>query len=224
MSDHWSVIKKLLLYVLIPVFAVVVVILGVAKLVDVPVTDLLRDANAVLGGEFYVGLFSITGIALWAAAGAMCILLLSTGVPESPRKLLTAGAVVGFMLGASDAYQIHETLPYVWISESVTFSLYGIIAIALFWRSWRYLVSRPNFSVFVVSVLLIGLSLVLDQAYEFGLWTNSGVRAIIEDVAKFLGIVSWVTFFGGFCRALIMTREVAGSSESEAFSTPKFQR
>lgn len=210
-SDQWLAARKLVLYVLIPVSVIVALILGVAKWADVPVTDLLHDANAVLDGEFYVGLFSITGIALWSAAGAMCILLLSTGVAGSPRKLLVAGAAVSLMLGADDAYLIHETIP--WISGRLLFLLYGVVALVLFWRSWRYLVSRPNFSVFLISLFLIGLSLALDMAAELDLWTPP-LSAVIEDVAKFLGIVSWITFFGGVCRALIVAQESAEPSES----------
>lgn len=212
-SDHWSVIKNLFLYVLIPVFAAMVVILGLAKAVDVPVTDLLRDTTAVLDGEFYVGLFSTTGIALWASAGAICILLLSSRAPESPRDLLIAGAVVSLMLAADDAYLIHETVgAFVGIPDVFIFTLYGIVAIALFWRSRKYLASRPNVSVFVAAVLLLGLSLGLDVSGELGPWTLP-YSSVIEDVAKFLGIVSWLTFFGGLGRALIMSSEVAESSK-----------
>lgn len=214
MSEHWSVIKNLFLYVLIPVFAAVAVILGGAKAVDIPITDLLRDTTAVLDGEFYVGMFSTTGIALWAAAAAICILLLSSGVPKAPRDLLIAGTVVSLMLAADDGYLLHEAIKdFTGIPSVFTFTLYGIVAIALFWRAQKYLISRPNVSVFVVAVLLLGLSLGLDFSGETDLWTPP-YSAVIEDLAKFLGIVSWLAFFGGLGRALIVSSKVAESSAS----------
>ncbi len=204
-SSHWSALKPLL-FVLLPVFVLMIVFLGFAKLSDVPVTNLLRDPNAVLDGAFYVGLFSTAGIALWAAAAAICVLLLSAGVEGQPRTLLTAGAVVSLVAVVDDAYLIHETLPGPAV---VVFSLYGFVAVVLFWRAWSYLIGRPNVSVFVVSIVLLALSLMLD----FKVFTIPG-SAIIEDIAKFLGIVAWVTFFGGFCRDLIITREITGAKES----------
>ena len=183
-----------------------IVFLGIAKLSDVPVSSLLRDPNAVLDGAFYVGLFSTAGIALWAAAAAICVLLLSAGVEGQPRTLLTAGAVVSLVAVVDDAYLIHETLP---VREIVVFSLYGFVAVVLFWRAWSYLIGRPNVSVFVVSIVLLALSLMLD----INVFPIPGAR-IFEDIAKFLGIVAWVTFFGGFCRDLITTREITGAEES----------
>ncbi len=77
---------------LFPVSALGAVILGIGELLDIPATQPLRDSNAVPEGPFYVGFFSTIGIALWVAASAVCILVLSTGVSESPRELLIAGA------------------------------------------------------------------------------------------------------------------------------------
>lgn len=204
-SSHWSALKPLL-FVLLPVFVLMIVVLGFAKLNDVPVTNLLRDPNAVLDGAFYVGLFSTAGIALWAAAAAMCLLLLSAGVDEQPRTLLTAGAVVSLIAMADDAYLLHESLP---VLDLVVFSLYGFVAVVLFWRAWRYLIGRPNVSVFVASLGLLALSLMID----IEVFTVPGSR-IIEDIAKFLGIVAWVMFFGGFCRDLIIAREITSAKES----------
>lgn len=215
MSDHWAVIKKPLLYVMIPVAVALAGILGVALWADVPVSDLLRDANAILEGEFYVGLFSVIGITLWIATGAMCILVLSTGVTEEPRRLLMAGAAVSLMAGADDAFQIHETVGnYLGVSDSVIFGVYGIVAIVLFVWARRYLASTPNISVFVASAVLFGISLVFD----LHLWEPQ-YSSIIEDIAKFLGIVAWVTFFGGVCRALIITPKVPAPTESHDQST-----
>ena len=155
-SSHWSALKTLL-FVLLPVFVLMIVFLGFAKLSDVPVTNLLRDPNAVLGGAFYVGLFSTAGIALWAAAAAICVLLLSAGVEGQPRTLLTAGAVVSLVAGVDDAYLIHETLPVRGILY-----LYGFVTVVLFWRTWRYLIRRPNVSVFVASIVMFALAFMLD--------------------------------------------------------------
>jgi hypothetical protein len=202
-----------LFYVLVPVAAVLVVVLGFAEFADVPVASLFRDSNAVLGGPFYVGSFSAIGVALWAAAGAMCILVLSTGMSGAAGKLLIAGAVVSITLGADDALLLHEAAESkLGIPELVFFSLHAIVVIVLFWPVRRYLASRPNIGVLVGSIGLLGVSLVVDQ----GVSQSFPHQPIIEDVAKFLGIVLWVAFFGGFCHAILRTVESASSTASEA--------
>lgn len=209
--DHIAVVKRLLLQVILPVSAVVAIALGLAVSRDIPASDLLRDPSATLDGAWYVGLFSTTGIALWAAAAAICLLSLATKPSPEARALLIAGAAVSLMLGADDAYLIHETLKNeVGIPSPVTIALYGVVAVVLFARGRRFLATRENLSVFVVALVLFATSALLDFAGEAGLPTPP-LSAIIEDVAKFLGIATWVAFFARVGRDLIVQ---ASTSES----------
>ena len=192
--DRVETFKRLVLFVLLPSSALMVIALGIAYAGDVPVSDLLRDPSAVFDGPWYVGVFSTTGIALWAVAGALCLLTLAAEPSREARSLLIAGAVMSFVLGADDGYVLHETFnSEVGIPSPVTVGVYGILAIVLFRPAWRYLRSRPEFIVFVTAVALLGVSVVLDFAGEAGLPTPP-LSAIIEDVAKYLGIASWVAF------------------------------
>lgn len=183
--------------VVIPVAVVMVVALAVAYLADVPVSDLLRDPSAVLDGPWYVGLFSTTGIALWAVAVAVSLLPLAAN-PDGPvRRLLVAGAVGSLLLGADDAYLLHETIKNeVGIPSPVTIGLIGLVTLAMFVPVWRHLVGRHDFWVFVLALLFLAGSAILDAAGEAGLPTPPA-SAIIEDAAKFLGILTWAAFFAG---------------------------
>lgn len=201
--DHLAALSRLVFRVLLPVSAVLVIILGVAYTSDVPVTDLLRDPSATLDGDWYVGLISIAGVALWAAAAAICLLCLWAGPTPGQRSLLLAGGITSVILGADDAFLLHEAIKnIIGIPSPVTIGVYGVIAIVLFWRAWPYLKTRPDVVVFVVAVALFAVSVVLDAAGEADLPTPP-YSAVIEDMAKFLGLVTWVTFFAGFCRDLI---------------------
>jgi hypothetical protein len=167
------------------------------------VTDLLRDPSATLDGAWYVGLISIAGVALWAAAAAICLLCLGAGPTPGQRSLLLAGGVTSVILGADDAFLLHEAIKNgMGIPSPVTIGIYGVIAIVMFWRAWPYLKTRPDLAVFVAAVVLFGISVVLDAAGEANLPTPP-YSAVIEDSAKFLGLVTWVTFFAGFGRDLI---------------------
>ncbi len=204
--DSVRAFKRLLLYVLLPLSGFMLVALGLAYSGDIPLSDLLRDPSAALDGPWYVGVFSTTGIALWAVAGALCLLTLSAEPPREARSLLIAGAVMSFLLGADDGYLIHETVKNeIGIPSPVTVGIYGIVAILLFRPAWRYLRSRPEFIVFVTAVALLGISALLDFAGEAGLPTPP-LSAITEDVAKFLGIATWVAFCAWLCAGLIRER------------------
>lgn len=204
--DSVGAFKRLLLYVLLPLSGLMLVALGLAYTGDIPLSDLLRDPSAALDGPWYVGVFSTTGIALWAVAGALCLLTLSADPPQEARSLLIAGAVVSLMLGADDGFLLHETVKNeIGVPSPVTIGLYGVVAIVLFRSAWRYLLSRPELVVFVTAVALLGISAVLDFAGEGGLPTPP-LSAIIEDVAKFMGIATWTAFFAWVCANLIRER------------------
>ncbi len=201
--ERTSAVSRLVFRVLLPVSAVLVIILGVAYSSDVPVTDLLRDPSATLDGAWYVGLVSIAGVALWAAAAAICLLCLGAETTPGERSLLLAGAVTSIILGADDAFLLHEAIKNgIGIPSPLTIGAYGVIAVILFWRAWPYLKTRPDLIVFILAVGLFAVSVILDAAGEADLPTPP-YSAVIEDVAKFLGLVTWVTFFSGFGRDLI---------------------
>jgi hypothetical protein len=150
-----------------------------------------------------VGLVSIMGVALWAAAAAICLLALHAATTEGERHLLIAGGATSIVLGADDAFLLHEAIKNgLGVPSPVTIAVYGIIAIVLFWRAWPYLRTRNDLSVFLIAVGLFAVSVILDAAGEANLPTPP-FSAVIEDVAKFLGLVTWVTFFAGVGRDLI---------------------
>jgi len=209
--DNARALRRLL-YVLVPLLALILGALGVAYMGDLPVTDLLRDPSAVLDGPWYVGVFSTTGIALWAAAGAMCLLALSAEPGKSARSLLVAGAVISFMLGADDGFLLHETIKNeIGIPSPVTIAIYGVIAIVLLWPAWGYMRARADISVFMVAVILFAISAILDGAGEAGLSTIP-YSAILEDIAKFLGIAAWAVYFAGVGGDVIRERHAAGAT------------
>ncbi len=202
-AEGASPISRLIFRVLLPVTAVLVIVLGFAYTSDVPVSDLFRDPSATLDGAWYVGLVSIMGVALWAAAAAICLLSLYATSDEGARHLLVAGGAISILLGADDAFLLHEAIKNgLGIPSPVTIAVYGVISILLIWRAWPYLRARPDLSVFLVAIGLFAISVVLDAAGEADLPTPP-YSAVIEDCAKFLGLVAWVTFFTGVGKDLI---------------------
>lgn len=192
--------------ILLPSLAVMVVALGIAKASSVPVINLLRDPTSVLDGAWYVGLFSNTGMALWACTAAVCLLALAADPPQEARSLLVAGAVTSIMLGADDGYVIHETLERaLGVPSPVFVAVYGVVAVVLFLPVRRYLLSKANVIVFFVALAFLAASALLDLVLETDgpVPPLSTLSAITEDILKYLGIVSWLTFFSGVARNVI---------------------
>jgi hypothetical protein len=201
--DHRKVLLRWLVYVLIPLALGLLVLLAGAYIRDIPVTDLLRDPTATLDGPWYTGIVSTTGVALWASTAAICLLAMAVRPTGGARSLLLAGAVMSLILGADDLYLIHETVKNTMgIPSPVTIGLYGVLAIVLIRPAWRYLMARPDVSIFFAALVLFAVSVILDAAGELGLPTPP-LSAVIEDMAKFLGIATWLTFFAWLCRDLI---------------------
>ncbi len=217
-AEYLTTLRRMVLRVLLPVTAFFVLVSGVAYLRGIPVTDLLRDTSAVLDGPWYAGLFSTLGVALWAVAGALCLLALVAEPKGALRSLLIAGAVVSLMFGADDGFVLHETIKnYVGIPSPVTIGTYGLVTVVLFAPNFRHLVRRPDFGILLLAVGLLAISVVLDAAGEAGIGTIP-YHEIVEDMAKFLGIATWATFFAGVSagaiRGAIRTPEAAGRHAS----------
>lgn len=202
-QQNFEALRRVTIWVVVPVGAVVVGILAVAKLREVPVTDLLRDPTATLDGAWYVGMFSTVGVALWAATAAMCLVALAAAPPPQLKRLLVAGAVVSLMLGFDDGLLLHETIKNnVGVPSMVTVGFYAVVALALFVPLSGYIASRADFVVLLVALVGFGISVALDFGGEAGLPTPP-LAEVIEDVAKFLGIAVWAYYFGGVAAGAI---------------------
>lgn len=216
--DLFGELMRVVVWVLIPVTVFVALALGLALWKDIPVSDLLRDTTATLDGEPYVGLFSTLGIALWASSASVCLLGLTARPSQGVRALLMAGAVTSLILGVDDAFLLHETIKnQVGIPSPVTIGIYGIVALTLFVRAWRHLVTRRDLGVFLAAVALFATSVALDLGGEMGLPTPP-YSAVIEDVAKFMGIVTWLAFFTMVSRKAIADSSRTGDGDEEALA------
>lgn len=201
--DLLTELMRVVVWVIVPVTAFVSVVLGLALWRDIPVSDLLRDTSATLDGDPYVGLFSTLGIAMWAATASVCLLGLAAKPSSGLRALLLAGGVTSLILGVDDAFLLHETLKrHPGIPSPVTIGLYGAVALVLFGRAWRHLISRKDLAVFLAAILAFATSLALDLGGEADLPTPP-YSAVIEDLAKFMGIVTWLAFFANVSRKAI---------------------
>lgn len=189
-----AMLGRVLAVVAVPALIAVTIALGIAVATDVPASSLLRDPAAVLEGPWYVGFFSTSGGVLWFISGAVSLLALSLDVPHRCRSLLRALAISSLILGADDLFLLHETIKNdLGIPSPVTVGFYGLVVLGSFYVARRQLLASPNVAVALGAMILLGTSLLLDFAGEAGLPTPP-FSAIVEDVAKFVGIAVWAAF------------------------------
>jgi hypothetical protein len=203
-SDQWLVTRRAILHVLVPAAVVMAGILMLAFVSGVHVSELLQDTTNVLDGQWYVGMFSIFGIAIWGACAAICLLVLASTDDPGQNKVLIAGSVISLLFAVDDALLIHEIFPGR--RELVVFAIYGLVSGALLWWAREEIKSSPNLGVLVVAIALLGASVVLDFGRQAGIWSGR-IPTTMGGISKYLGAIMWLTYFAGTCRRIIRSQD-----------------
>lgn len=155
-----------------------------------------RDPLATTGSVVYQGSVSNLGVLIWSAAGVVCFFGYTLFRPSFrrghvPRFILTAGFVTT-MFVLDDLYLLHERLfPRIGIPEKVVYIAYVVILAGLL-HVFRSLIAETNFLFLVLALagftMSIGWDIVEPLYPQYHLY-------LLEDGAKFFGIVAWTTYF-----------------------------
>jgi hypothetical protein len=195
---------RTLLLVLYPLLAILIVPLTLAGTSVGLRFQLFRDPAHELGVLF--GIFAFFGNLMWAAATTCCALawtFLARTSPSHPlRPWFLASAVLSGALMIDDTFVIHEVvLPeYVGIPEPLVYLGYAIGVGLYLIRFGRVILNRADSAVFVVSMVLLGTSAVIDLIDRRFPFQDS-----TEEMAKLLGITAWLYFFFRATLAVIRT-------------------
>ncbi|MCP3909580.1 MAG: hypothetical protein GY745_17415 [Actinomycetia bacterium] len=172
-------------------------VLAVAALQNqVPVSELLHDPATVAGGMWYVGLISNLGaigwtVAVTAAAGAAYVARVG-GRPQATISFLQGGALVGAMLLVDDLFQVHQRMVPREVGLSKPMVLLIELVLAGGWAIISYPeLKRTRWHLLVMTGGAFMVSLVIDQLVA---GAESGTRMLVEDGAKFLGVLAWALY------------------------------
>ncbi len=198
---NWSTVKKylpLFLIIYIPPIILLIVLGGIAGLTDIQIGDFFEDPSQVIGFDSYIGLVNNLGIVIWAAAVAVCIfsfvaLLRSSRDKDLPRFFLFSGLLTLILL-LDDLFLIHE-----WIAGFSTEFIVPVVFLVLFiilvFR-FRKVILETEYFFMILAIVLFGISFILDFSQSTDVTiVPGGARTILEDGCKFLGIISWLTYF-----------------------------
>ena len=199
-------LRRVLFFIYIPSF-ILFIIAGALVLLkpDLFIQDFLRDVTSLGDLPFYAGSISQLGLLLWSAATTLCLFTyfgLKRNDPsrkESLNFLLFAGLLSGYLL-LDDAFLLHEELipEYIkFMPEKAVILLLGTAMLAFLYFN-RSEIIRNEYGLLALTYLFLGVSVFFDlipNRFYPGIEDIDSIEYFMEDGAKFLAIVTWVTFF-----------------------------
>lgn len=198
------------------------VLLGVGFLgfaTDVTIPELTRDTADVAGVPFYTGAISNLGIVFWIITASVCLLtaevLPKGATPKGEVSFVRASGYMTAVLGADDLFMVHDAVGprYLGISSEWIYGVY-VVVICLILVRYRAVIMRNDYVLLVASLAFLAASLGVDVIHDLKLFEGGlasiGLRFLLEDGLKLLGIGGWLAYFVSLCHALLTT-SYAGS-------------
>ena len=195
-------LRTVILTVFLPV-VLIYLVLAVQRFV--PVSLLLRDANAEVRDPqgsvmFYRGALSNIGILLWWTSASVCAFAAFLFRFKQPswslgRVFLVYMTVFTGLLVLDDLFMFHEeVLPVrLGISELALYAVYGVLAAGFV--GFIELLLETDFLLLGLAFGFFAFSVLTDQGMLGSLFSiRGGAELIAEDLAKMLGIICWLIF------------------------------
>ncbi|MBB6431489.1 hypothetical protein [Algisphaera agarilytica] len=180
----------------------------------IPLGALTRDIASVARVHPLTGAMSQAGLALWAAAAAVCGYSALRHFRAGShgwiiRFHLVAGAVTVALL-VDDAFMVHEHyapkllgINEIWVLGLLSGAVFTFL---LTYR--RFILANRALPLLVMTCMFFGIMLTTD-IYQ-GRMGDANFRHLLEDGMKFMGIAGWLSWLT--CCGLILDREMPQSS------------
>lgn len=180
-------------------FLVLALIVAVKLLGKASFEEMTRDMSAVGGLHPLAGILSQLGLMVWAGAATICFLtaIFLYRAGETGAGFFFSGGLLTTWLLLDDAFMFHEALAqwYLGIDEKLVYI--GLILVTLTWLcAYRRLLLAVGPFFLLAALAMFAGSVVIDLMPEnkppllhLGDW-----RSILEDGAKWTGIILWLTF------------------------------
>jgi hypothetical protein len=176
---------------------ILVMVIIIWYIYKIPIATLTRDPVQLLNGRPYTGMLSNLGIILWSATAGICLFVVVLKFPfpeyKRERQFFLLAFVLTMVLLLDDLFLLHDViLPEdLDISENYLYAVYGVLSL-LFIIYFRKDILQTPYLLLIAAVVFFGFSIGVDTIVKF-LDMEHGF--ILEDGSKFLGIISWGTYF-----------------------------
>ena len=207
-------------YLVFLLFLIVVWAFG--KIVQIPIYQLVADPAEIAGLSPVSGLLSQVGILMWCASATICFLTVSllksshVSAKSRIRNFLFGAGLLTLILMLDDAFQLHETIAGTTLSfiplnvgrdtlqkalEGLIYLIYlgGLSGLLVLYRKT---ITQTNYLLFAASLVFFALSIFFDVGTPE---TMLG-HYFMEEGFKFLGVGSWLLYFGDLCYRVIKAK------------------
>lgn len=163
----------------------------------IPMAELTRDPVQLLNGRPYTGMLSNLGVIIWSATAGVCLFVVILIMPyrelKRERLFFLLSFILTMVLLLDDLFLFHDViLPEdLNISENYLYGVHGILSLVFILYFRKYILQTP-YLLLIASVLFFGFSIGVDTIVKF---LNLEHGFFLEDGSKFLGIISWGTYF-----------------------------
>ncbi len=165
----------------------------------IPFSDLTRDPLAIMGkkGAPHLGLLSNLGALVWCATAAVCaftaLRLAQRGDARRESLFLFVAAAFTGVLLFDDLFMLHENLRLraAW-GDLALFAVYGGCTLC-YGIAFRGLLKQLGSFPLLLAVCLLALSVAVDIS-KLTATTTAVWPWVLEDGAKFVGLVVWGAF------------------------------
>ena len=182
-----------------------------ARTGDRPFGFFSREPSEFLGAPYSIGFLFHVGVLVWWTSAVVClfagaVLARRGGLPAAAP--LVAAGLLSAIFSLDDLFRIHEDflLSKVGIPKAATYGAYGLV-FGLWVISFRHLIRRTEWLLLALALALFVVSLALDRAFV------DNQRHLLEDGAKFLGIVTWTLYFVRLSYRLALGAGVAAGAD-----------
>lgn len=184
---------------------------------QVPYDQLLLDPNSLNRVPWYTGLVSNLGVLGWSVAttaGFFGAWIGHHGGRPNAAILLSRGAVLSTVLLLDDLFQLHVAVkPLFGISKPVVYLCYLLVAV--WWLATQHQeIRRTRIELLAAAGIAFAASIVFDQAGAATSALSTQSALVIEDAAKFLGVLAWALYF------VLTSSDIVRSIVAELRATP----
>jgi len=176
-----------------------IAIVLVSAVFQLTIDNFTRDISTIAQINPFSGILSNLGIFLWCIAASTCFfaaILLRDIKQAKYCSFLFSSALLSAYLMLDDAFLLHEDFvpKYFGINEKVVFVILGI-AVLLYLKSFMSVIVKTKYGTLLLAFAFLSLSVVIDGILEPWLVRLGHWEYLIEDGAKWLGIVSWCIYY-----------------------------
>jgi hypothetical protein len=189
---------RVLIALYLPALVVVGAVAAAARHYGVPVGALTRDMAAVVHASPFTGVLSVLGVTVWIATISIVIftLALSWNHVEGPkRRFLVWFALLSLVLMLDDLFMFHELIApdYLGLRQRYVYLAY-MAATGLGLLLYRRVIIDSGPLLLAAALACFTLSVGVDVFF----CVDDSWLILLEDGAKFFGIVGWGGYFIGF--------------------------